>query len=474
MTNVFIYILISSVMCSLCAASVLLLNRLFKGVSQRFKCGILTLAVLLPYAGIAVTPFVPAKMTAVINAALYSPEVHTTAVDNTTAENAVMTGYAPSAAAPARQSVSIDFVGIAACIWLAGTAVMLAYSVIRHIRLKRVLRSDRKIVKSIGIIAVYSVRMSISPFLIGNIKPAIYIPTDAYSEEELKLIIAHETAHYRRGDLYRRLLVTLMNCVNWFNPVYHYALKKLVLQTELACDEAVTADMSEETAKAYGYMLLKTAENGIKNEFLTVGLGSGAENLKRRIENIMITNKKYSKTTKPIACAAFALSALLCAGGCGAGMAMIEPQNVQEDEGVWMSTYFNDRSEVPQTLFTGKYYLTDGGEDSYISINRDGTLEIHCDEYFDDLEQYETVERFGEEEAKFAAERREFLRSNPEYWYDHILGIIELKDPDDPKRERIYNMWAAVHTTEYDIMIESYDGKKFCFKKPVYEVNENG
>ncbi len=474
MTNVFIYILISSVMCSLCGASVLMLNRIIQGVSQKFKCAILTLAVLLPYVGIAITPVFPAKMTADIHTALYYPAIQTTAVDNA-GETVTMTENAPSVTTEEHQDVSIDIAGIVAWLWFAGTAIMLTFSVIRYVRLNAALHSCRQATNTIGRIKVYSVSMSISPFLIGLFRPAIYIPANIYNNDELELVTAHEATHYRRGDLYLRLIIMFLNCVNWFNPLYHHVLKKLVFQTELACDEAVTANMSEGAAKAYGYILLKTAENGIKNEYMTVGLGGDAENLKRRIGSVMVTNKIHSKTAKPIVCAAFAVSALLCIGGCGMAMAVVEPKTTQEDEGVWMSSYFNDRSEVPQTLFSGKYYLTNGSADSYISVNRDGTLEIHCEEYFDYIERYETADRLGnDEEVQFAAKKREFLRSNPEYWYDHILGIIALKDPEDPNGERIYNRWAAIHTTEYDIMIESYDGKNFCFRKPVYEVNENG
>lgn len=471
MANVFLYILVSSVMCSVCGLAVLLLNRLVKSVSQRFKCSILMLAVILPYVGVFTVPFFPAPA---------SERIVLPAVSGYTAP--AVTDYVPEAAAetppaaetPAPSVSTADIAGIAAWVWLAVTAGMLLFSIIRHIRLAIMLRGARQLIGNTSRLRICMVNIKISPFLTGFFRPAIYIPADTYSDEELELVIAHETAHYRRGDLYRRLLITMLNCMNWFNPVYRFVLKKLMQQIEYACDEAVTNELGEGSDKIYGYMLLKTAENGVNKEYLSVGLGSDAGNLKRRIEIFMNKDKKLSRNARALTLGAFAIFAVLCVGGCGAAMNAISlPQEEPEFDGIWVSSYFNDRSEVPQTLFTGKYYLTEGDPDSYIAVNIDGTLEIHCDEYFGYLEQYETADRFGEEEAQFAAGRREFLKSGPEYYYDWILGTICLKDPDDPDRERIYNRWFAVHTTEYDILIECYD-KNFYFHKPVYEENENG
>ena len=472
MANFFIYILISSVVCSLCGLSVLLLNRLAKGVSQRFKCSILTLAVIVPYIGVFAAPIFPKVAT--------TPELASTVVENEYRED-VVSGYVTEQNSETPvieekqtfQMISVDIIVIAAWVWCAVAAFMLTYSIARHIRLSLILRKQRQLMSNSGTLRIYTVSMQISPFISGFFKPVIYIPYGTYTSDELELAVAHETAHYKRGDLYRRLLIMILNCVNWFNPAYRFVLKKLIQQTEFACDETVINTLGKDSDKRYGYMLLKTAEKGSKNGVLGVGLGSDAENLKRRIEMIMNNNRKASRNARAVTLCAFISSAVICIGGCGAAMATIVPGSETKDEGIWMSIYFNDRSEVPQTLFTGKYYLTDGTPDSYIAVIPDGTLEIHCDEYFDDLEQYETVERFGEEEAKFAAERREFLRSKPMYFYNSVMGTICLKDPEDQTGERIYDRWFAVHTSEYDILLETYN-KKYYFHKPVYEVNENG
>ena len=195
---------------------------------------------------------------------------------------------------------------------------MLVYGIIRHIRLIGILREIRHDNGSSGRLRIYTVSMNISPFLTGFFRPAIYIPVDTYSDEELELVIAHETEHYKRGDLYRRLLIAVLNCVNWFNPVYRYILKKLVQQTEHACDEAVTGKLDGRANKIYGYMILKTAEESGKNEIMSIGLGSDAGNLKRRIEMIMNNNRKMSRNARAVALGAFLLSAILCIGGCGA------------------------------------------------------------------------------------------------------------------------------------------------------------
>ncbi len=80
-----------------------------------------------------------------------------------------------------------------------------------------------------------------SPLTFGTIKPTIVVPSPAFYEDEelLKNILIHEISHIRRLDNLTFLIVFVLVSLNWFNPLVWYALKKLNLESEFACDDEV-------------------------------------------------------------------------------------------------------------------------------------------------------------------------------------------------------------------------------------------
>ena len=442
MSYLFMYILGASVMCSLCGTAALMLNRMVRGVSQRFRCDILTLALILPALGILLLAPRYNVIAVTISEPIYISADHSAeeaaAPDSAGGEAAApaVSGNTDSAAAPGSASREetpqapvipgtniplsvICIVNTAAWIWLAGALGMFVYSVIRQARLMLILRRERKLLSQPGKLSVYSVNMNISPFLAGYFRPAVYVPADTYDDDELALVIAHETAHYRRGDLYRRLLMTLLACVNWFNPVYHILLKKLSAQTEYACDEAVTRGADEETNKLYGSMLLRTAEKRSGNSYLAVGLGSSAAELKSRIEAFMDKNKKLSRITKAAAIGTFTLTAVLCAGGCA--MTSLAAAAVSRDPSA--VTYITDTHPViPDIEFDIKdgYYVS-SADNSYIHIY-DGYVELVG---YDFAAALPSAYEEGVEAGIIDPEKNSYER----FYDDSVKGFIETSKP---------------------------------------------
>lgn len=492
MTNVLLYILVSSLMCSLCGFSVLLLNRLVKGVSQRFRCNILMLALLLPYLGIFAARYIPVPA--------YEPGDPSASVVSEQAELPSASGQteisALSSDRKAETTVRYPYVSdtyhtavnnlipyVAACVWSAEILIMLTLGIMRHIRLTTALRGTRKQIRTVGKLRVYAVNMNVSPFLTGFFRPAIYIPADMYTDEELELVIAHETAHYKRGDLYRRLLITVLNCVNWFNPAYRFVLKKVIQQIEYACDEAVTNGLSADASKSYGYMLLKTAENGIKNEYLTVGLGSDAGNLKRRIEMIINNNKKISHNARTLTLAAFVLSAAMCIGGCGASMAVVEPKSDPEDEVIWWSKYYEDPSQVPETVKVGRYYKENGTPEEYVEVYDDGTIQMFGYDHIKamyELNDRETMDQImsSEEGRNEQGKWKEYLNKRHKYVYDRRVASICFKDGPDGEDGYIgeegneHSPYGFAYASENTIIFSEKTGHIYHYAE--YYVNADG
>jgi hypothetical protein len=88
----------------------------------------------------------------------------------------------------------------------------------------------------------------------------IYLPPDfhtTYTPAEQDLLLAHERQHITQHDplLYR--LLQMAQCVFWFNPLIHKAIRLIKQDRELLCDERVTQGRCK---REYGVLLLREAQ----------------------------------------------------------------------------------------------------------------------------------------------------------------------------------------------------------------------
>ncbi len=76
------------------------------------------------------------------------------------------------------------------------------------------------------------------PATIGWIRPCILLPVgwEPWTEPELRVVLAHELAHVRRGDYAERLLGRVAGVVHFYHPIAHWLLGRLGLYQELAAD----------------------------------------------------------------------------------------------------------------------------------------------------------------------------------------------------------------------------------------------
>ena len=96
------------------------------------------------------------------------------------------------------------------------------------------------------------------PLLLGPLRPVIVLPADAtrhYTPDALRLMLAHELAHLRRGDLWWNWLPALAEVLFFFHPLVWLAGREWRLAQESACDEAAVRAASATPAQ-FGRMLL--------------------------------------------------------------------------------------------------------------------------------------------------------------------------------------------------------------------------
>lgn len=171
------------------------------------------------------------------------------------------------------------FTEIAGGVWLCGMIVLLFFAGASMVRLHLSVRESVHYKEN-----VYICDDIKSPFILGIIKPRIYL-SSALNEDEMDYIIAHEKAHLRRKDHLWKPFGYLLLCVYWFNPLCWIAYIMLCKDIELACDEKVIKNMSFDEKKEYSRVLLSCATQ--RRLVFTCPLAFGEVGVKERVQSVL-------------------------------------------------------------------------------------------------------------------------------------------------------------------------------------------
>lgn len=99
------------------------------------------------------------------------------------------------------------------------------------------------------------------PTAIGLVRPAVVIPRwvmQELSPDEVNQILLHELAHLRRFDDWTNLAQKLVTALFFFHPAVWWIERKVSLEREMACDDAVLAETA--SPRAYAECLAHLAE----------------------------------------------------------------------------------------------------------------------------------------------------------------------------------------------------------------------
>ncbi len=176
----------------------------------------------------------------------------------------------------------VNLISVLTMVWLAGMLLLFLYCVLSFGKLRRrvadavICRKERP--------CIYESEKVDSPFVLGLIKPCIYLPY-GMSEEDRQYVIAHEEAHISRGDHFIKPIGFLILAVYWFHPLVWLAYILLCRDIELACDEKVIARMVVSDKKAYTKALLKCSSP--QRMISACPLAFGEVGVKKRIINVL-------------------------------------------------------------------------------------------------------------------------------------------------------------------------------------------
>ena len=164
-------------------------------------------------------------------------------------------------------------------IWLLGVAALFLYSAVSYRRLRRrvceavILRDN-----------IYQSENVCSPFVLGIIRPKIYLPYHM-DKREMDHVIAHEQTHIRRGDHWWKPLGFLLLTVHWFNPLLWLGYILLCRDIELACDEKVIREMGSEQRADYTQALVSCSVS--RRSIAACPLAFGEVGIKERVKSVM-------------------------------------------------------------------------------------------------------------------------------------------------------------------------------------------
>lgn len=194
-----------------------------------------------------------------------------------TAVNGQLADFYETTAVPAGHTRSI--VSVCALVWLAGLAVLCLWALASWLRLRRRVAAAVPEGDNVWLCGEID-----SPFLLGLLRPRIYLP-EGLDGESRAYVLAHERAHLRRRDHWTKPMGFLLLAVYWFNPLVWLAYALFCRDIELACDEAVVRELGPESKKPYSLALLQCSVR--RSALAACPLAFGEVGVKERVKNVL-------------------------------------------------------------------------------------------------------------------------------------------------------------------------------------------
>lgn len=259
--------------------------------------GFVAVRLLCPFSLKSVMSLIPSAETIPLDIGMdTSPAIHSGINAINSAVNPILSQSNTPAVGASVNPLQIT-TAVFAAIWLMGACAMLVYAAASYLRLRR-MTADAVILRD----NIFQSGRISSPFVLGIIKPRIYLPF-GLEGQTLEHVVAHEQTHIRRRDHWWKPLGFLLLAIYWFNPLMWAAFILLCRDIELACDEKVIKKLDSEQRADYSQALLSCSVS--RRSIAACPLAFGEVGVKQRIKTVM----NYKKP----AFWAIALAVVICA-----------------------------------------------------------------------------------------------------------------------------------------------------------------
>lgn len=201
----------------------------------------------------------------------------------------------------------LDWQTVAVLVWAAGAIGFFMHTAIQWLRLSRSIRRGciytPEFVRSMVNMQRRSLRIRrrirvsvqgwlVSPALTASPCPTMLLPATMLQDKDaLAFGIRHELTHFRRKDHLLSLLLLLLRCVYWFNPVVWLAFRCLQADMETACDAAVTNRMAELDRTRYIHTMIDMGRTAKPLYALGMSAGNGRKALEKRVRGMFMAKR---------------------------------------------------------------------------------------------------------------------------------------------------------------------------------------
>lgn len=282
MSELFLKIVNMSISASWAVVAVLALRFCLKKAPKWVNVllwGIVAMRMVFPFSIESVLSLIPSAETISPTIMMeQSPSVQTGVPALNHVINPVISGSFTPAPGASANPLQI-WIPVLAGIWLFGIVALFLYSAVSYCRLRRkvceavILRDN-----------IYQSENVCSPFVLGIIRPKIYLPYHMDSRE-VGHVIAHEQTHIRRKDHWWKPLGFLLLTIHWFNPLMWLSYVLLCRDIELACDEKVIGKMGNAQRADYTQALVACSVD--RRLIAACPLAFGEIGVKERVKSVM-------------------------------------------------------------------------------------------------------------------------------------------------------------------------------------------
>lgn len=200
---------------------------------------------------------------------------------------------------------TVSLTDLAYKVWLIVAALLLSASFISYFMAKNDIMATAVYDDALtGVMENYRKQMGInrrvkiavcrytgSPMLTGLLNPVIVLPDIGYTDTQLEMILRHELTHLRRNDILYKLILHIVSCVYWFNPLTACMARLAGKDIEMSCDEEIVKNKDNDFKAEYAQTIIRAISLKSNRLVLATTFSHNANTVKERFSTIFFSRK---------------------------------------------------------------------------------------------------------------------------------------------------------------------------------------
>ena len=123
--------------------------------------------------------------------------------------------------------------------------------------------------------------------LVGVLRPIICLPLDT-PKEHFTLLLSHQLCHLRSRDTFWGVVRSLCCAIHWFNPVVWMGAWLSYRDSEMACDDRVTAKLHDIDRLAYANVIVSAGEReNAASMTVSAGASFTDKHIRQRVTSVI-------------------------------------------------------------------------------------------------------------------------------------------------------------------------------------------